>query len=116
MDCSPPDSSVLGISQTRYWSGWPLPPPGDLPDPGVEPGSAALTGIFFTAGATREAPLLAVSVFNLERAGEGQVSRGLASGVARAGAVTLVLLLPARFGTAVSCRHLRVGCAPTLLQ
>ena len=26
----------------EYWSGLPCPPPGDLPDPGVEPGSPAL--------------------------------------------------------------------------
>ena len=25
-----------------YWSGWPCPPPGDLPDPRVEPDSPAL--------------------------------------------------------------------------
>ena len=24
----------LGFSRQEYWSGWPLPPPGDLPDPG----------------------------------------------------------------------------------
>ena len=26
----------------EYWSGYPIPSPGDLPDPGIEPGSAAL--------------------------------------------------------------------------
>ena len=26
----------------EYWSGWPIPAPGDLPDPGIEPGSVAL--------------------------------------------------------------------------
>ena len=33
------------------WSGWPFPPPGDLPDPGIEPTSLmspALAGRFFT--------------------------------------------------------------------
>ena len=25
----------------EYWSGLPFPPPGDLPDPGMEPGSPA---------------------------------------------------------------------------
>ena len=25
-----------------YWSGLPFPSPGDLPDPGIEPGSPAL--------------------------------------------------------------------------
>ena len=26
----------------EYWSGWPIPFPADLPDPGIEPGSPAL--------------------------------------------------------------------------
>ena len=26
----------------EYWSGLPYPPPGDLPDPGIQPGSPAL--------------------------------------------------------------------------
>ena len=37
MDCSPPSSSVNGILRQEYWSGLPFPPPGDLPDPGIEP-------------------------------------------------------------------------------
>jgi len=38
MDCSPPGSSVHGIfSRQEYWSGFPFPSPGDLPDPGIEP-------------------------------------------------------------------------------
>ena len=36
MDCSPPVSSVHGILQQEYWSGFPCPPPGDLPNPEVE--------------------------------------------------------------------------------
>ena len=35
--------------QQEYWSGLPFPPPGDLPDPGIEPKSPALAGGFFTA-------------------------------------------------------------------
>ena len=42
MDCSPPGSSVLGFSRKEYWSGLPFPSPGDLPEPGIEPGSPAL--------------------------------------------------------------------------
>ena len=42
MDCGPPGSSVHGDSPAqKYWSGLPCPSPGDLPDPGVEPGSPA---------------------------------------------------------------------------
>ena len=29
----------MGFSRQGYWSGWPCPPPGDLPDPGREPAS-----------------------------------------------------------------------------
>ena len=35
----------MGFSGKKYWSGLPLSPPGDLPDPGIElvrPGSPAL--------------------------------------------------------------------------
>uniref|UniRef100_G3N0Q5 LY6/PLAUR domain containing 6 n=1 Tax=Bos taurus TaxID=9913 RepID=G3N0Q5_BOVIN len=29
----------MGFSRQEYWSGLPCPPPGDLPDPGIEPES-----------------------------------------------------------------------------
>ena len=32
----------LGFSREEYWSGLPFPPPGDLPNPGIKPGSPAL--------------------------------------------------------------------------
>ena len=32
----------MGFSRQEYWSGLPFPPPGDLPDPGIKPGSPAL--------------------------------------------------------------------------
>ena len=32
----------MGFSRQEYWSGLPCPPPGDLPDPGIEPMSPAL--------------------------------------------------------------------------
>ena len=31
----------MGFSRQEYWSGVPFPSPGDLPDPGIEPGSPA---------------------------------------------------------------------------
>ena len=31
-----------GFSRQEYWSGLPFPSPGNLPDPGIEPGSPAL--------------------------------------------------------------------------
>ena len=42
MDCSLPGSSVNRISQQEYWSGLPFPPPGNIPDPGIEPASLTL--------------------------------------------------------------------------
>ena len=32
----------MGFSRQEYWSGVPFPSPGDLPNPGIEPGSPAL--------------------------------------------------------------------------
>ena len=54
----------MGFSRQEYWSGLPLPSPGDLPDPKIEPTSlksSALAGGFFTTSATWEA-LLSTSV------------------------------------------------------
>ena len=41
-------SQFMGFSRQEYWSGLPLPPPGDLPDPGTEAMSPALAGGLFT--------------------------------------------------------------------
>ena len=57
-DCSPPGSSVHGSLQAKILSGLPCPPPGVLPNPGIEPTSftsPALAGRFFTTSATWEA-------------------------------------------------------------
>ena len=32
----------MEFSSQEYWSGFPFPSPGDLPDPGIEPGSPTL--------------------------------------------------------------------------
>ena len=32
----------MGFSRQGHWSGLPFPAPGDLPDPGMKPGSPAL--------------------------------------------------------------------------
>ena len=48
----------MGFCKQKHWSGLPCPPPGDLPDPGIEPESLtspALAGRFFTTSATWEA-------------------------------------------------------------
>ena len=40
VDCQAPLS--MGFFRQEYWSGLPLPSPGDLPDPGIESGPPAL--------------------------------------------------------------------------
>ena len=48
----------MGFSRQEYQSGLSCPPPGDLPEPGIEPASLkspALVGRFFTTSATWEA-------------------------------------------------------------
>ena len=42
MDSSPPAAQSMGFSRQEYWSGWPCPPSGDLPDPGIKSASPAL--------------------------------------------------------------------------
>ena len=49
MDCSPPGSSVHGTFPGKNTGMGCHSPPGDLPDPGIEPVSPALAGGFFTA-------------------------------------------------------------------
>jgi len=34
----------MGFPRQEYWNGLPFPPPGDLPDPGIEPASPVLAG------------------------------------------------------------------------
>ena len=41
-------SLSLGLSQQEDCSGLPFSPPGDLPDPGIEPAPPALAAGFFT--------------------------------------------------------------------
>ena len=48
----------MGFSKQEYWSGLPCPPPGNLPDPGIEPVSLMSSAVargFFTTRALWEA-------------------------------------------------------------
>ena len=38
----------MGFSRQEYWSGLPFPPPGDLPNAGIEPATPALQADAFT--------------------------------------------------------------------
>jgi len=46
----------MGFSRQEYRSGLPLPSPGDLPDPGIKPGSPALEADALTSGPSRKLP------------------------------------------------------------
>ena len=39
----------IRFSRQEYWSGLLFPPPGNLPDPGIEPRSPESAGKFFTS-------------------------------------------------------------------
>ena len=42
MDCSLASPLSMEFSRQEYWSGFPFPSPGNLPESGIEPGSPAL--------------------------------------------------------------------------
>ena len=52
----------MGLSKQEYWSGLPCPPPGDLPNPGIEPVSlhVSCTGRCFATSTT----LIALSIYS----------------------------------------------------
>ena len=68
VDCSTPGSCVHGILQATIWSGLSRPPPRNLPNPGIEPGSLlsppCIRG-FFTTNTTWEAEMAAkLEIYN----------------------------------------------------
>ena len=64
MDCSLPGSLVHGIFQVRILDGLPFPPPGDLPNSGMELTSPELAGRVSATSATREACYTHVFISN----------------------------------------------------
>ena len=56
----------MEISRQEYWSGLPCPPPGDLPDPMIEPTSltSTLAGGFFTTSSAWE--VLRMTIVNVK--------------------------------------------------
>ena len=69
MDCVPRQASLsVGFSRQEYWGGLACPPPGNLPNPGIEPTSfrsPTLADRFFTTSATWETHILYVSMYIL---------------------------------------------------
>ena len=59
----------MGFSRQEYWSGLPFPSPGDLPHPGIEPGSPSLWADALTSEPPGKPQLVATlnySVFQTE--------------------------------------------------
>ena len=52
----------MGFSREEYWSGLPFPSPGDLPDPGIEPGSPAFQADALTSEPPGKWPPLSLRV------------------------------------------------------
>ena len=48
-DSSQPHGLSMGFSRQEHWSGLSFPSPGDLPDPGIEPGSPSIQTDFSPA-------------------------------------------------------------------
>ena len=51
----------MGFSRQDYWSGLPFPSPGDLSDPGIEPGSPALQSDALPSELPRKPVIIIVS-------------------------------------------------------
>ena len=62
-DCSPPGSSVMGLSRQEYWSGLPCPPPENLPHPRIKPISPALQADSLPLSQWETPPFLLLSFF-----------------------------------------------------
>ena len=54
----------MGFSRQEYWSGFPFPSPGDLPNPGIEPGSPALQALLFYHLSYQQGPSLTLRAYS----------------------------------------------------
>ena len=57
----------MGFSRQEYWSGLPFPSPGDLPNPGIEPGSSALEADALTSEPPNEEEKKIIEPFTIKR-------------------------------------------------
>ena len=57
----------MGFPKQEYWSGLPLPSPGELPDLGMKPASPALAGGFFTAEPPGKTPIVSIPLCTGQR-------------------------------------------------
>ena len=59
-------SLSMGFSRQEYWSGLPFPSPGDLPNPGIEPGSPALEADALTSEPPNEEEKKIIEPFTIK--------------------------------------------------
>ena len=52
----------MGFPRQEYWSGLPFPSPGDLPDPGIKPGSPALQADSLPPEPSGKSPVVVVII------------------------------------------------------
>ena len=57
----------IGFPRQEYWNGLPFSSPGNLPDPGIEPTSPALTGGFLTTEPPLKPKLVILQVKKKEK-------------------------------------------------
>ena len=58
----------MGFSRQEYWSGFPCPPPGDLPNPGIKPRSPTLQVDSLPSKPPKKPPIrLHLNQFHLQR-------------------------------------------------
>jgi len=55
----------MGFSKQEYWSGLPLPSPGDLPEAGIKPGSPILQADSLPSEPPSQSQMLRVNVIPL---------------------------------------------------
>ena len=58
VDCAHQAPLSIGFSRPEYWSGLPFSSPGDLPDPGIKPGSPTLQAESLLSESPGEPPVL----------------------------------------------------------
>ena len=63
------DPLSMGFSRQGYWSGLPFPSPGDLPNPGIEPGSPALQQMLYCM--SHQGSIIQPHYFKAQRRGKG---------------------------------------------
>ena len=61
----------MGFSRQEHWSGLPFPSPGDLPDPGIEPGSPEFQADALTSEPPGTTMLRLYEVSKIEWYGKG---------------------------------------------